>query len=776
MTKMLRLLNRAALTSLLAALAFAAPVAAQDHPATGTVSGSIREAGLGGAIATARVALLGTSHATLSRADGRFVLQGVPAGDYTLQVQSIGFREGVVEGVPVAAGVVTARDVSLSPAAISIEGIVVTPGRFGVMGEDAAAPRTMNRDVIETMPGLGEDIYRMVHRLPGVAADDYSAKFTIRGGGNDEVLVRLDGLTLFEPFHLKDLDGALSIVDVQAIRGLDLTTGGFTAENGNRLTGTMEMRTLRETAEQTRTSVGISLTNARLMSAGGFDGNRGNWLLSARRGYIDVLLKMIDPEGGFTPRYHDALAKIEYELSPRHVVSANVLTAGDALTMDDDHFDLRSTYGNHYGWVNWRAYPTDALSVQTVFSTGRLDWMRNVQGGAAGTQITELGLADERDFRFGSVQQDWSWRVTDHHLTKWGAAVRSSRATYDYARSQEGVIIDGTPLPRDGMVTAELDPSGIEAGAYVTHRLRVADPLTLELGLRYDHYSQSNESVVSPRFNLAYAVGENTTLRAAWGLYYQPQEVYQLYVQDGDPDFYQAERAEHRVVGIDHLLPSGVTLHAEAYQRVLSRMRPRYESLFNVNSGIEEAAPDRIRLEPSSGEARGVEVFASSDAQAKVRWHAGYTFASIEDIIDGKAVSRGVDQRHSALLELGYRPSARWSLSSSWQIRSGRPYTSSSIASTTLPDGSSEHAYVFGSPYAERLDSYHRLDLRVTRRFDLARGQLAVFFDMFNVYDRENARGWSSSLEDDGSGAVRVEEGAVMNLPMLPSVGVTWEF
>lgn len=224
------------------------------------------------------------------------------------------------------------------------------------------------------------------------------------------------------------------------------------------------------------------------------------------------------------------------------------------------------------------------------------------------------------------------------------------------------------------------------------------------------------------------------------------------------------------------MLASGVTVRAEAYQRVLSRMRPRYDNLFNVNSGIEEASPDRIRLEPSGGEARGLELFASSDPRDRLRWSASYAYALVEDVIDGRPTPRPMDQRHSALLELGYKPSAAWSVSTSWQIRTGRPYTSSSITTTIRPDGEPEYAYAFGTPYGERLAPYHRLDVRVTRRFDLGRHQVALFADVFNLYDRENPRGWSSSLENDGEGTIFLEEGAVMNLPMLPSIGVSWEF
>lgn len=742
---------------------------------TGTVVGTVTESGSGRPVEIARVSLQGTRIFAITGSDGRFMLRNVPAGEHSLAVTSVGYEDAVTDAVHVSSGVTTLLSLQLSPAAFSLAAIVVTPGRFGVMQENAAAPQTLGRDVIETMPGLGEDIYRMVHRLPGVSADDYSARFAVRGGGHDEILVRLDGLTLFEPFHLKDLDGALSIVDVQAVGGLDLTTGGFTAEYGNRLTGVFDMHTLRRPAER-RTSAGISLTNARLMSVGNFAGDRGNYLLSARRGYLDVLLNMVDPEGGFTPRYHDVLAKVEYEPSERHVISLNVLTADDRLAMADDHFALRSTYGNHYAWLNWRATPGDDVSIQTVLSAGRLTWGRNVTGGAAGTEITALQLDDTRGFDFARIQQDWTWRVSDSHLLKWGAGVRRSAATFDYQRAQAGEARDGRPEAGPDVVRGSSAPNGVEAGGHVTHRLRIADPATAELGARYDYYSQSDESVLSPRANVAVALGRRTTARAAWGMYHQPQELYQLDVQDGDHRFYRAQRAEQRVLGVDHTLAGGVTLRAEAYQRLLSRVRPRYDNLFNVNSGIGEAAPDRIRLEPSSGEARGIELFASNDPRSSLRWHASYTWARVEDVMDGVAVPRGLDQRHSGLVEVGYRPAERWSVSSSWQVRSGRPYTSSTIITTTLPDGRFEHSYEFGEPYGERLAAYHRLDLRVTRQLTVGRNQLALYLDVFNLYDRDNPRGWSSSLENDGNGVVRMESGPVSNLPRLPTLGITWQF
>ena len=76
---------------------------------------------------------------------------------------------------------------------------------------------------IAEMPHFGDDLYRAVAVLPGTSAKDFSARFSVRGGMHEDVLVRLDGLELVEPFHLKDLDGVFNVVDPEIIGGVDLT-------------------------------------------------------------------------------------------------------------------------------------------------------------------------------------------------------------------------------------------------------------------------------------------------------------------------------------------------------------------------------------------------------------------------------------------------------------------------------------------------------------------------------------------------------------------------
>ena len=136
--------------------------------------------------------------------------------------------------------------------------VVVTPSRFGVTSTSTAAAASLTAEQLEVLPQLGDDLYRSITRLSGLAADDISAQFWVRGAPHGELLARLDGVDLIEPFHLKDVDGALAIVDPAVIQRLDLTTGGFAAEFGDRLAGVLIMET--KSDARPLTALNLSLT------------------------------------------------------------------------------------------------------------------------------------------------------------------------------------------------------------------------------------------------------------------------------------------------------------------------------------------------------------------------------------------------------------------------------------------------------------------------------------------------------------------------------------
>lgn len=90
-------------------------VAAHHAPATGAVSGLVRDAETGEPLAGANAFLEGTALGAATEADGRFRIADVPAGTYTLRVSFVGYVARAVE-VEVTDGRTTSVEVALQAA------------------------------------------------------------------------------------------------------------------------------------------------------------------------------------------------------------------------------------------------------------------------------------------------------------------------------------------------------------------------------------------------------------------------------------------------------------------------------------------------------------------------------------------------------------------------------------------------------------------------------------------------------------------------------------
>ena len=171
----------------------------------GSIEGVVYEEQTRQPLAKANIVLLGTRLGTATGLKGYFKLDNVPAGLYTIEISFIGFKTVQKEGVLVQNGETITLEIGLRETPIPLREIVVTPGHFSIMKDIPGSRQVLTRENLQSVSLFGGDVYRAMTRLPGVTGNDFSAKFAIRGGGTEEVLVLFDGLELYEPFHLKDL-------------------------------------------------------------------------------------------------------------------------------------------------------------------------------------------------------------------------------------------------------------------------------------------------------------------------------------------------------------------------------------------------------------------------------------------------------------------------------------------------------------------------------------------------------------------------------------------
>ncbi len=774
---------RLAIAVLVTAVSVFTPiVAAQEVPAPTLVEGSVKSEGEQ-ALAGVEVTVKPGGDRVVSDAEGTFRLQLQP-GSYEATAQLAGF-EPSTERLVVREGEQATLSFSLEVAETVLAEIDVTAS-YGIDRSEPVATGALTSEEVLSLPRFGNDLLRGIRSIPGVTGKEVTAQFNVRGGLIRDTTLRIDGLEIYEPYHIKDFDnGIFSIIDPDVIGSLELIPGGFPAEYGDKMAGVLDLTTARPSSDLSG-QIGISVSSL----WAGASGSRGaedetRWRVSARNGVIEFLNGDEESEDEVRkasgPSYWDLLGRLEHSFSATNVLSVSALLSSDSFEEEEMELDdfgdpesdtIDSEYENSYVWLNHQGAIGDSIFVDTVLSAGTVEDDRRATEEAVGASAA---IRDLRSMDVFTLRQDWSFQLSASHYLKWGGEARSYDVSYDYTND----FAFGGVLGSQGL-TRFMDSFSAESQAvYFADRFRIGDDLVLELGARYDRQSHTDEEQLSPRVNLVYDLGRAGVLRAAAGQYFQSQRPNELQVEDGESSFFPAERADALMLGWERSFGSH-NLRIDAYHRDVDSPRPYYDNIFETTNPNPEATRDRILIAPESSNARGLEVFASRRGVGRFNWWGSYTWSEVTDRIEGRDVPRSFDQTHAVSLSATYPISPKWTLTGLFHYRTGWPRTAVSGRAVVDPDGTVGIEPVLGDLRAERLDDYHRLDIRVSRFVDFASGNSLEFFvDVQNVYLQENIAGF---LVDDRnftllpSGEVEYVEITEESFPVVPSFGVSFRF
>jgi len=658
-----------------------------------------------------------------------------------------------------------------------IENVVISASRYEILSELAASRFSIDQRTIQKMPDIGEDPMRVVQRLPGTAASGASAKTHFRGGEDDEIGIMLNGHGLFDPFHIRDYNSIFSAIDSRAIEGVEVFTGGFPVRFGDRMSGLVLMESI-ESVEPRHTEVGISVFNTSFLTAGN-EADR-SWIVSARRGNLDLI---IDPEFG-SPSYYDIFGEYSYDVSPNATLSFNALFADDSVEviLESEPAELEQVVSgtrNAQLWVQLDNRWSDELSSKLVVSAVDFDNLRI--GSLGDMEKMVAAVRDEREIQQYGLRQDWTWISSKKHLMQWGIEVTYSSAHYNYANSVEyfGLPAMFEDQPETSDFAAIVDPRGSSYSLYFSDRMRVSDKTILEWGLRFDdqtYTDQSSDSQLSPRFNVMRTLGPNTELRLSWGRYYQSQGINELQIEDGITNFWPAQKADHLVAGVRHLFQDKYSLRVEVFEKEMHQVRPRFENLFDPLRLIPEVAPDRVRLDPTSARSRGLEILLDRSA-GPFTWWASYTLSEATDRINGVDEYRSWHQRHAVQGGLSWSGD-KWDVALATSIHSGWPTTDLELIDDGVDeDGEPVFVAVIGPRNAEQVGTFASVDFRISRTWQLKRGSFMAFVEVSNLFNRSNecCLDWDFE-EDEDTGEDVFERGVDYWMPLLPAVGVLWEF
>lgn len=660
----------------------------------------------------------------------------------------------------------------LPPADWSLEKVVVQTSRYALAQASVATQNFLTQEQMKDVPRLADETLRVLQRLPGVSTNGFSSLGSVRGGEPNETAIVLDGLRLYEPFHLKDFLSPVSLLDSRVIDDIEFYSGSFPALYGDRMSAVIDASTVHP-AQARYYEAGLNLFHLSALASMQFDDGRGSALLSARRSNLGDLSHYADNDFG-EPQYSDAFARADYRLNDATRASADVLMSLDSIRAKQASGTQQADalYRNVYAWGtvahDWSALASSKLIVSYT------DLLNERRGKVNAPDERVGSVHDKRSFHIVGLRMENEVDVSSIEH-RFGVEARRLWGKYDYSSTLH--VEPDFPFPGSAaMDTARRfapKPDGFEASAYWDARVQLGERWTVQGGMRIDTqtYDGSDDGEQwSPRLGVLYSLSPTTRLRANWGRYFQSQGINELQVEDGIDRFHAAQYADHAVLSMDQEIAGRFDLRMEAYRKDYRRVSPRYENMFDPLALFPEAEFDRVMIDADKSRATGIEVLLRMRQWGPWSGRFGYTWSRVDDRIDGRYVPRSWDQRHAATIAAVWA-SGPWAATVTNTYHSGWPTTQLQID------------YEGGAPQLvtdrrnrERFDFYNSFDLRVTRTFVLARGALDVFVEASNGFERQNPCCVEYDISQSDNGAPVYLRNVDSWLPLVPSIGVLWRY
>jgi hypothetical protein len=652
------------------------------------------------------------------------------------------------------------------------EEVVVQTSRYTLTPSDVAANTFLTQEQLKNIPRLADETLRAIERLPGSASNGFSSLASVRGGAPGETAIILNGLRLYEPFHLKNFLSPVSLLDSRVIAGMEFYSGGFPAIYGDRMSAIVDASTIQP--DQPRYyEVGLNVFHTSALAALQFDDDRGRFLMSARRGNVGDLARFAGNEFG-RPDYSDAFARVEYQVSDATRVAFNTLLSHDGITATNaaGTQSASAEYNNAYGWGTVEHEWSDAASSRLIASYTELFNEREASVEEPGRRAG--GVVDERSFGILGLRLEnrWTGATLDH---RFGVEGRYLTGRYDYRsqmRFEPDYPFPGSPARALQRVLSPA-PEGYETSAYWDVRATLSRRWMLQGGMRVDTqtYDDSDDGEQwSPRLSVMYTLGASTRVRASWGRFFQSQGVNELQVEDGIDRFYPVQHADHAILGLDHSFENGVDLRLELYRKYYRDIQPHFENLFDPLVLFPEAEFDRVLVDAHSARARGVELLLRLRPHGSWSGWFSYAWSRVEDRVVGVNVLRSWDQTHAINVGISWSRGP-WSATLANSYHTGWPTTALTVSSV-----SGTPAISVAHRNGERFDFYNTLDARLTRTFALSRGALDVFVEVNNALSRNNPCCMEYEVERNADGTLQYSQTVDSWLPLIPSIGVLWRY
>jgi len=720
---------------------------------------------------------------------GGFRIRELAPGTYRLRVERLGFTP---EALELSVGEDRVRvEVVLQPSALRLEGISVEASRSrertNFEREAGATVRELSAGELRLIPGLAEtDPLRALEVLPGVVStSDFASAFNVRGASADQNLILLDGIPIFNPFHL---GGLFSVFNGDMVARAELRTGGFPAEYGARVSSVLNVESDPGTGAF-QVDAGISLLATRVAVAGslpegvqdhlGFRTTR--WRASARRSYVDILFRPVfdlpynlqDLQGvfeGWTPGGG--------RFSITGYTGADIL---DLTTLDNEDFPLRVSW-------DWGNDVVGARFTQPRPGGGSVELRGGYSRFATGLLFPDF---DDTDFR-SRIQQTTLRAVFQeplgHRWTLTGG-VGADRLSYDNL-----AVTGGTEFGSGA-------GAGWLLGTHLQGEWRVDRSWLVEVGARVDGWMPEEEEAVTvpaPRVAVKrFFSGGEGAVKLAAGRYSQ---------------FLHSIRDEELPLGLDiwiltgarvpHVVSDQVVVGVEGFPREnwFASLEGYYRTFDGVvaNNLAQDPNDPLDDLLRGDGTSYGADLLLRRDAPGVNGWLSLSWLRALrnfQDIFAGEDPAPLIrfppvfDRRLDLDLVLQFPLPGGLEGGVRWSYGSGLPYTRpegsyglygprftadgrlSWQGEALTADEEAPVGILLGPRNGVRYPAYHRMDASARKSYRRPWGSVTPYLDILNLYNRRNVLFYFYQYE--GEAATRT---GLSMFPVLPTFGVEVRF
>jgi len=760
-------------------LSFYQPTLAQTRFA---ISGTVSDASSGETLIGASVKVSGTSNGgAVTNAYGFYSLQ-MPSGDYEITVSFVGYKT-----VQQSLKVNGAQKLNFSLTADSqLDEVVITSEKRNdnVVNPQMGLQKLTVREINNVPVLLGErDVLKTLQLLPGIkAAGEGNSGFYVRGGATDHNLILLDEAPVYNASHLL---GFFSTFNSDAIKDVSVYKGGMPAQYGGRLASVLDIKMNEGNRKEFTAEGGIGLISSRAKVEAPIVKDKGSFMISARRTYLDAFLALSPDSSinGNTLYFYDVNAKANYQLDDRNTLYLSGYFGRDKLGLNET---FAFNWGNSTLTFRWNHLFSDRLFSNTSLIYSNYDYVIS-------NLIAENSFEVNSSIKNFNFKQDFEYSAGNSHRVKFGLnAIRHS--------IEPGKLTSGASSSVNEQDYE--DRKGYELAAYVSDEWAVSDRISVVYGLRMSSFlptgpgdfktydeegntvdilSYKNNEIVRTYFNLEprlsanFQLNTSSSLKAAYTRNTQNIHLMSNSMTTSPTDLYimnsnnvKPEIADQLAAGyFRNFDDNKYEFSAEIYYKWMqNQIEYRTGTDLRGNANVE------ADLLYGRGRAYGVELFLKKKFGKFNGW-VGYTLSKTERQFDAINNARWFnakqDRTHDLSLVGIYKVSSRWTFSSVFVYNTGN--------AVTFPSGkyqiNGRTVYYYTEKNGYRMPDYHRLDLSATFEGKPGRKlQSSWSFGIYNVYNRKNA--FSIDFKDNEDDQTRTEAVRTTLFGIIPSV--TWNF